>query len=54
VDKVHPWSGDIATKDGLMAALAARAFAHGAGEQRELIIILGDRARMPDLQRMLP
>jgi len=44
VGSVQPWSGDISDKDGLMAAVDARSFAHGSGEQRELILILGEHA----------
>lgn len=47
LDKVKAWSGDITTKDGLIAAVEARGFVHGAGERPELILVLGGSRDLP-------
>ena len=42
MNRMKPWTGDLATTGGLLAAIAARAFVHGAGERAELILTLSD------------
>ena len=47
MEGVKEWSGDITSKAGLMAAVQARGFVHGAGERPELILVLGGSRDLP-------